>query len=349
MAVQPPFFLRDIWYYAMPSAHLAAGQMKKKMLLGEPVVFCRQADGKVFALRDICPHRATPLSYGKFDGEQVQCVYHGWKFDGTGTCRHIPSLCGTENMDPANIKVKTYKVQEQQGILWIYMEGEHSKKMAKLPEPPLLPIPGHLRPRTTEVVQINCHIDHGVIGLCDPAHGPFVHQSWFWRSPKGIKHKKKAFAPSDYGFAMVRHAPSSNSFAYKILGGKPMTEIVTRLPGIRYEHVQVGNKNVLNLTAVTPLSETQTELTNVMYWDIPFLTVLKPILAIFISTFFNQDKVAISQQAEGLKFEQNLIYIRDADTLARWYFQLKNEYKKALDEGRDFVNPVPETVLQWRT
>lgn len=31
--------------------------------------------------------------------------------------------------------------------------------------------------------------------------------------------KAKTFAPRDYGWAMVRHAPSSNSRLYKILGG----------------------------------------------------------------------------------------------------------------------------------
>ena len=43
----------------------------------------------------------------------------------------------------------------------------------------------------------------------------------------GSEHdKEKRFEPREQGFAMVRHAPSSNSRAYAILGGKPATEIV---------------------------------------------------------------------------------------------------------------------------
>ena len=30
--------------------------------------------------------------------------------------------------------------------------------------------------------ELPCSVDHGIIGLMDPAHGPFVHQAWWWRS-----------------------------------------------------------------------------------------------------------------------------------------------------------------------
>ncbi len=38
------------------------------MLLEVPLVLGRDAAGKPFALRDVCPHRAFPLSFGRFDG-----------------------------------------------------------------------------------------------------------------------------------------------------------------------------------------------------------------------------------------------------------------------------------------
>ncbi|MDP9126820.1 MAG: aromatic ring-hydroxylating dioxygenase subunit alpha, partial [Pseudomonadota bacterium] len=44
-----------------------------------------------------------------------------------------------------------------------------------------------------------------------------------------------------------------------------------------------------------------------------------------------------------------LLLIRDADTQARWYQQIKNEFVRAQAEERDFTNPVPETVLKWRS
>ena len=36
-----------------------------------------------------------------------------------------------------------------------------------------------------------------------------------WRSAHSQHEKAKAFEPREHGFAMVRHAPSSNSYAYR--------------------------------------------------------------------------------------------------------------------------------------
>ena len=41
--------------------------------------------------------------------------------------------------------------------------------------------------------------------------------------------------------------------------------------------------------------------------------------------------------------------IDDADTQAKWYHALKREWKRAQDEGRDFVNPVKAKTLRWRS
>ncbi|MDF1794642.1 MAG: Rieske (2Fe-2S) protein, partial [Thalassobaculaceae bacterium] len=76
MAIDGNEFLRDIWYFAMPSAALKVGAMRDKTLLGEPLVFARTSEGTVFALRDVCPHRGIPLSDGWFDGKEVECCYH---------------------------------------------------------------------------------------------------------------------------------------------------------------------------------------------------------------------------------------------------------------------------------
>ena len=47
-------------------------------------------------------------------------------------------------------------------------------------------------------------VDHGIIGLMDPAHGPFVHQAWWWRTQHSIHEKKKNFEPIPNGFRMAR-------------------------------------------------------------------------------------------------------------------------------------------------
>src|SRR5437762_100035 len=65
-------------------------------MLGEPVLLGRDEAGAVFALRDICPHRGMPLSAGNFDGGEIECCYHGWRFAPDGRCTAIPSLVRSE-------------------------------------------------------------------------------------------------------------------------------------------------------------------------------------------------------------------------------------------------------------
>lgn len=342
-------FLRNVWYVALPSAELEKNKMQSRVILGEPVVFYRDSHGLVSGLRDICPHRGIPLSHGRVVNDQVECPYHGWKFDQKGACTEIPSLCPEQEFDCTKIKVKSYPVREQQGLIWVFMGEKEADINAAPPVPVMKEFPMDVKPRIIEKSLFPCHIDHAVIGLMDPAHGPYVHKSWFWRSERTMYEKSKSFAPVSHGFQMVRHQPSSNSKAYKILGGVPTTEITFTLPCVRVEHVQVGARNFFSYTALTPVNENETLVHQLAYWDIPWLSLIKPAVRKFAKVFLNQDMMAVSKQQEGLKYDPSLMLIRDSDTQAKWYYALKMEWDRHLSERRPFVNPVKETVLRWRS
>jgi phenylpropionate dioxygenase-like ring-hydroxylating dioxygenase large terminal subunit len=338
-------FLRDLWYFAVPGTRLARGRMTAKTMLGEPLLIGRDQAGEVFALRDLCPHRGIPLTCGSFDGREVECCYHGWRFSPDGRCTLIPSLVEDQTLDLSKIRVKSYPAREVQGNVWVFF----GRDAEGAPEIPLVPAVGERRGDIAETMLFGAAMDHSVIGLMDPAHGPFVHRSWWWRSKKSIHAKQKPFAPSPWGFTMVRHAPSSNSRAYRLLGGAPETEIVFRLPGVRIEHVQAGRHHLCNLTAVTPIDEKTTEINHVVWWSMPWLTFLKPALRPFARLFLRQDRDIMEKQSRGLKHEPPLLLIDDADRQAKWYYRLKNEYARSRAEGRPFVNPVKERTLKWRS
>lgn len=339
--------LWDIWYFALPSASLVAGRLVARTLLGEPVVFGRQTDGTVFALRDICPHRGIPLSDGRMVGGEVECCYHGWRFGADGVCTSIPSLVDGQAMDVSRIRVRRYPISEAAGCLWIFMASDPAKAINP-PPPPTLP-PVAVRPKLTEVLEFPCHVDHAVVGLMDPAHGPFVHRSWWWRSGQSIHAKEKLFGPSELGFSMFRHAPSSNSAAYKLLGGEMTTEISFRLPGIRIEHVEAGRNALVGLTAVTPITTEATMIHQLMYWTMPWLSALKPVLRPFVRKFLRQDRDIVVKQQRSLIHDPTLLLINDADVQAKWYYRLKKAHAQSLKDGAPFENPVCETTLRWRS
>ena len=344
-------YLTDSWYVAGLSSDLPAGRPTRVQLFGEPVMLGRGRDGALFALRDICPHRAAPLSAGRFRKdaglETVECPYHGWRFGADGVCVAIPSLTPGQDLDAGRFRVRRYPVAESQGLVWVWLAGAPGSE----PDHPPPEFPGVVggRPKLVDRMDFDAHIDHAVIGLMDPAHGPFVHRQWWWRTQASIHQKEKRFEPREAGFAMLRHAPSTNSRAYAILGGQPQTEIVFRLPGLRWEHITVGRRQVLSLTCLTPLDETRTRVTQVIWSDHPALSLLKPIVAVAARAFLRQDAAMVALQKPGLAHDPTLLWIDDADRKAKWYQQLKRAWAASRRTGAPFVNPVEPTTLRWRS
>ena len=194
-----------------------------------------------------------------------------------------------------------------------------------------------------------CNVDHGIIGLMDPAHGPFVHQAWWWRSRASIREKTKRFEPIPEGFRMSAHAPSGNSAPYKLLGvyGEPVeTTIDFVLPNRRTEIIRCGDKWFSSLTTVTPVTASTCRIDVIAAWNVfynvPFVT---PIAKFFGAKFVRQDQETMIQQAEGLRHNPSLMLIDDADKPAKWYFALK----QARLEGTG-KHPIDGPVeLHWRS
>lgn len=342
-------FVRDIWYFAGLTRDLPKSKLMRVIIAGEPICIGVNDNGDYFGMRDICPHRAAPFSAGCIKGGTVECPYHGWRFGtGDGVCREIPALTNDSAIDPSKISVRTYPVRRTGPLLWVWLAADPKASAAPAFDPPQFPLMDRA-PLMDDQVQLNCHVDHAVIGLMDPAHGPFVHKQWWWRSEHSIHEKAKAFEPRERGFAMSAHRPSSNSFAYKLLGGTPITEISFQLPGIRTEEIKIGDKTVLSFTAVTPQDAHTTRIRQLFFTDHRVFKLLKPFASRGAKAFLRQDAHMVDLQAQGLAFDPALMLIDDADTQAKWYYALKRAWAKAQKSGEPFINPVKAKTLRWRS
>ena len=63
---------------------------------GLPVALFRNAEGRVFALLDRCPHRGGPLSQGIVFGDGVACPLHNWTIGLDDGCLRV--LTGTHRL-----------------------------------------------------------------------------------------------------------------------------------------------------------------------------------------------------------------------------------------------------------
>ncbi len=367
----PTDFIYNDWYPALRTDTLR--EPRTTTLLNIPLLIGRKADGTLFALRDLCPHRGIPLSAGWFDGSTVQCKYHGWRFEPcTGRCEEIPSLTTHDSLEPTRIFANAFPIAERDGYAWVYIpapgagritltteNGQRTTDNELLPPIPSLP-KFSKRFRTSHLsADLPCNVDHGIIGLMDPAHGPFVHRAWWWRSAASIHEKTKRFEPINSpdgqhdGFRMSPHAPSSNSAPYKLLG-RPVTTIDFTLPNRRTETIVAPNPRnpskpprwFSSLTTVTPITPSTCRIDVVAAWNIayyiPFVT---PLVRFFGSRFVAQDQQTMIEQARGLRSNPGLMLIDDADKPAKWYFALKQ--RRLTGTG---LHPLQEPVeLHWRS
>lgn len=339
-------YLTGLWYLALPGGDLKPGKMVGRVFLEQPLLLGRGRDGAPFALRDLCPHRGVALSAGAFDGEEVRCPFHGWRFGRDGGCRAIPSLVERGRITPEKIKVRSYPCREVQGNVWVFLGAAGQEPPAGPPEIPEL---GEVRPKVTTSLTFETDLDNAVYGLLDPAHTPYVHEGVFWRRPTTLKLKTKSYVPSELGFTMSRHAPAGNTTAYKLMGGKPTTEISFRLPGLRLEHIKLGRHHICNFTAMTPIGPKQTQVVNLLYWTNPLLNPLKPVLSRIARRFLGQDQWIVGLQNRSAAYEPPMMLVNDADTLQRWYLRLKREWRRAQLADEPFQNPLRPATLQWNS
>ena len=344
--------IRGAWYLAATSAQLKPGARLGKTLLREPVLLVRGNDGTAYALRDICPHRGIPLRHGKVVGDTIQCCYHGWRFDRSGTCVDIPSMREGQSIDLDKIKCGTYPLVERYGCLWVYISkaGEAPDK-GPLAEPVQLPgITDDLAPAAAIMLPFPCSTDHAAFGLMDPTHAAFVHTSWwFKKDATKLRPKEKHFEPTPLGWRIVRHKLPPQNLAYKVLGKNVETEISYALPGYRIEEISSDTHTVLGLTAITPVNEGETEVHQLFWSTINWLKPLRPLAQHLMTVFLDQDRQVVIQQREGLEHEPKLMLINDADTQARWWMRLKAEWLAAEADGHAFDNPLKAQTLRWRS
>ena len=164
--------LRHCWHPVARSGEVTA-QPHGVMLLGEPWVLHR-SDGRVRAFVDRCPHRHCPLTLGHCQGGILQCVYHGWRFDGEGRCIEIPALGEGATLPPAARLTAAAAVTEAHGMVFLAPEAPLSP-LGSIPEADDASFMEGLLPT------IRARSSAGLLAdnFLDIAHFPFVHGGTF--------------------------------------------------------------------------------------------------------------------------------------------------------------------------
>ncbi|SAK88104.1 aromatic ring-hydroxylating dioxygenase subunit alpha [Caballeronia ptereochthonis] len=113
---------RRFWLPALLSEELAepGGEPVRLQLLSERMLAFRDSTGKLGLIDEFCAHRGVSLWFGRNEEGGIRCPYHGWKYDVNGQCVDVPSE-PAESGYCNKIKLKSYPLVEQGGVIWVYM------------------------------------------------------------------------------------------------------------------------------------------------------------------------------------------------------------------------------------
>ncbi|XGV99721.1 MAG: Rieske 2Fe-2S domain-containing protein [Leptolyngbya sp. BL-A-14] len=194
-------------------------------LLGKDLTLWRDGTGKWRCFEDACPHRLAPLSEGRVEADgTLLCAYHAWRFDGSGTCQHIPQSKDpqTDARNCANPKANAtaYPTQECQGLLWVWAEaGEQAQKESQLRSPRLIP---ELEPGVAKVEKKFWNIrdlpyswDFFIENVSDPAHVPVSHHGLV-----GNRYRDAQY----YDMPRLRDISTQEGFAFGVTTTVPTIE-----------------------------------------------------------------------------------------------------------------------------
>src|SRR5260370_11461290 len=101
--------LRMFWQPVATSHSVTAGQARPLRVMGEDLTLYRGESGRAYLVAGRCAHRLNVLHTGWVQGEEIRCIYHGWKYAGDGQCTQAPAEGPAA---AASIKITSYSLHE---------------------------------------------------------------------------------------------------------------------------------------------------------------------------------------------------------------------------------------------
>jgi phenylpropionate dioxygenase-like ring-hydroxylating dioxygenase large terminal subunit len=285
------------WYVACTSGELGSKPIHREVT-GSPLVLFRSG-GRATALLDRCPHRNAPLSLGHVtkDGT-LECAYHGWCFDESGRCTHVPGLTTGEDRER---RVPACAVREEHGFVWVWPELDGRPSHAPFPVPDL----GRSYTRVVRMVEAPGTLHATLENALDVPHTAFLHRGLF-RGAKRNEIRARVRRGHDRVEIEYSGEPRPSGVVGFLLspsGGTVEHWDRFILPSVAEVEYRLGRETHFLVTALgTPVSDFVTRLYAVAQFRSPIPGfLLRPVLEPVALRIFSQDKRMLSAQADTVR------------------------------------------------
>jgi len=293
----------DDWYVVGRSRDLRR-RPRAARLLGQPLVLFRDGAGEPAALLDRCPHRNVPLSLGRVADGELECRYHGWRFDGRGTCRRVPGLCDGDEAAARGRAAPAYPTREQDGFVWVYAtpDVEPAREPYRFP---YLDAPGYTTVR--QVVEAEGSLHAVAENALDVPHTAFLHQGLFRGTGTTNRVEVVVRRWHDRVEAEYVGEPRPEGLAAWLLapgGGEVRHHDRFFLPGVAQVEYRLGERSHFCVTtALTPLEDFRTRLFAVISFKLGWIPgwLVTPFLKPIGKKIFAQDAVMLAHQTAQVR------------------------------------------------
>ncbi|CAK9176093.1 unnamed protein product [Ilex paraguariensis] len=176
------FSWRDHWYPVSLIEDLDPARPTPFQLLNRDLVlWLDKSTSQWVAFDDKCPHRLAPLSEGRIDENgHLQCSYHGWSFDGCGSCTRIPQA-SPEGPEARAVRspracATRFPTMVSQGLLFVWPD-ENGWERAEATKTPMLPDDFDKPEFSTVTIQRDLFYGYDTLmeNVSDPSHIDFAH------------------------------------------------------------------------------------------------------------------------------------------------------------------------------
>lgn len=326
------------WFVVAQSRELGNVPIART-LLGMPLVLFRDGEGKPGALLDRCPHRNVPLSIGEVIDGQLQCPYHGWRFDRAGTCKHIPSLVGN-SIQKAHHALG-YAAMDSDGFVWVYSTPNEEPTSEPYKFPQLGPGYTSVRRR----VEANSTMHAALENALDVPHTQFLHRGLFRSKPRGIEITAHVTRTWDRVVAEYIGEPRPTGIVARILS--PSGGVVTHfdrfiLPSIAEVEYKIGTENHFYVSAaMTPVSDFLTHIHAVVSFKVRIFPgwLLAPLLMPLGLKVFAQDAELLALQTKNIQqFGGEQYASTEIDVLGRHIWRLMRKAERGEKGPADEVH-----------
>ncbi len=171
---------RTLWH-PVALAHAVGASPAAATLLGEDLVLWRDAAGRAHAWMDQCPHRGARLSLGRVARGELECPYHGWRFEAGGQCTHIPAVPDFKP-GPRHC-ARAYDAREAYGMVWVRLAAPETTGTGEAR--PIHDLPAfaaeaepRLRKTTSGPYHVAASAPRIIENFLDMAHFGYVHEGW---------------------------------------------------------------------------------------------------------------------------------------------------------------------------